>query len=42
LDAEAESRSLGLRLPGVTIPFGTGPKHVAACLEALALFDLPS
>jgi len=42
LDADAAGRSLGLRLPGVVIPLGTGPKHLAACLEALALFELSS
>lgn len=39
LDADAAGRSLGLRLPGVEIPLGSGPAHLAACLEALALFD---
>jgi uncharacterized protein (DUF58 family) len=39
LDADATGRSLGLKLPGTEIPLGTGPKHLAACLEALALFD---
>lgn len=41
IDADAEGRGLGLVLPGVRIPLGTGPKHLAACLEALALFALP-
>jgi uncharacterized protein (DUF58 family) len=41
LDAEAEGRELGLDLPGVRIPLGSGPRHVATCLEALALFELP-
>jgi uncharacterized protein (DUF58 family) len=41
LDADSEGRALGLSLPGVRIPLGTGPIHVAACLEALALFDPP-
>jgi uncharacterized protein (DUF58 family) len=39
LDADATGRSLALRLPGVDIAFGSGPHHLAACLEALALFD---
>jgi uncharacterized protein (DUF58 family) len=42
LDAAAEDRGLGLTLPGHRIPLGTGPKHLSACLEALALFELPS
>jgi uncharacterized protein (DUF58 family) len=39
LDADSAGRSLALRLPGRTVPLGQGPKHLAACLEALALFD---
>jgi uncharacterized protein (DUF58 family) len=39
LDADAAGRSLALRLPRESIPLGQGPKHLAACLEALALFD---
>ena len=39
LDADAMGRSLALSLPGNEIPLGVGPKHLAACLEALALFD---
>jgi uncharacterized protein (DUF58 family) len=39
LDADAAGRSLALRLPGSEMPLGIGPKHLAACLEALALFD---
>lgn len=39
LDADREGRSLGLRLPGSEIPLGQGPAHLAACLEALALFE---
>lgn len=39
LDAESEGRSIGLRLPGVSVPLGSGPTHIAACLEALALFE---
>jgi len=39
IDADGQGRALGLALPGLQIPAGTGPKHLAACLEALALFD---
>jgi uncharacterized protein (DUF58 family) len=39
IDADTEGRALGLVLPGVRIPLGNGPKHLASCLEALALFD---
>ena len=39
LDADAAGRSLALRLPSCEVPLGLGPKHLAACLEALALFD---
>jgi uncharacterized protein (DUF58 family) len=39
LDADAGGRSLALRLPGTEIAIGSGPQHLAACLEALALFD---
>jgi uncharacterized protein (DUF58 family) len=39
LDADAAGRSLALRLPRESIPLGQGPKHLAACLEALALLD---
>jgi uncharacterized protein (DUF58 family) len=39
LDADAAGRSLALRLPGQAVPLGQGPKHLAACLETLALFD---
>ena len=41
LDAESDGRSVGLRLPGVAVPLGHGPTHVATCLEALALFEAP-
>jgi uncharacterized protein (DUF58 family) len=41
LDADAAGRSLALRLPGESIPLGQGPKHLAACLEALALLEAP-
>jgi uncharacterized protein (DUF58 family) len=39
LDADAAGRSLALRLPHKELPLGSGPQHLAACLEALALFD---
>ena len=39
LDADLAGRSLALRLPTCEVPLGLGPKHLAACLEALALFD---
>jgi uncharacterized protein (DUF58 family) len=42
LDADQAGRSIGLTLPGVRVPLGTGPKHLAACLEALALLELRS
>ncbi len=42
LDADAEGRSVGLRLPGTNIELGSGPKHLAECLAALALFETPS
>jgi uncharacterized protein (DUF58 family) len=41
LDATADRRSFGLRLPTTTVPVGGGDKHLHECLEALALFDLP-
>jgi uncharacterized protein (DUF58 family) len=39
IDADRDGRALGLELPGVRIPLGSGAKHLAACLEALALFN---
>jgi uncharacterized protein (DUF58 family) len=41
LDAAADRRSFGLRLPTVTRPTGSGDKHLQECLEALALFEWP-
>ena len=38
LDAAAESRPFGLRLPGCTLALGTGEAQLRACLEALALY----
>lgn len=40
LDADRDGRSLGLRLPGAAIPLGQGRAHLAACLEALALYEV--
>ena len=39
LDAEAEGRSYGLRLPGVVLPPAHGEQHRFECLKALALFE---
>ncbi len=39
LDAEAEHRPYGLRLPGKTIQPAFGPDHRERCLRALALFQ---
>lgn len=39
LDAHAEQRGFGLRLPGATIPVGRGDAHLHACLRALAEHD---
>jgi len=41
LDAAAELRSFGLRLPGTTIALGNGECHLHECLKALALFNTP-
>jgi uncharacterized protein (DUF58 family) len=41
VDADHAGRSVGLALPGVSVPLGAGPAHLAACLEALALFEQP-
>lgn len=38
LDAHDSGQRFGLRLPGHTIPPGTGEAHRRRCLEALALF----
>jgi uncharacterized protein (DUF58 family) len=40
LDAEAEGRAYGLRLPGTAIAPGHGETHRFECLKALALFGL--
>jgi uncharacterized protein (DUF58 family) len=37
LDAAAESHPFGLRLPGRSVPVGSGDPHLSECLEALAL-----
>ncbi len=39
LDAEAQGRPYGLRLPGTEIPAGQGEPHLHRCLETLALFQ---
>lgn len=41
LDADTAGRSFALRLPNREVPLGLGPKHLAVCLEALALFEEP-
>jgi uncharacterized protein (DUF58 family) len=38
LDARALGVAFGLRLPGVTVPPGSGDAHQQRCLEALALY----
>jgi uncharacterized protein (DUF58 family) len=38
LDADKTEEAYGLRLPGVTVPVGTGHQHRNRCLEALARF----
>jgi len=38
LDASAQGRPWGLRLPQRSLPLGQGEEHLARCLEALALF----
>ncbi len=42
IDAAAEGRSFGLKLPCETVPVGSGDAHLHRCLEALALFPAPS
>lgn len=39
--AEQQGARYGLRLPGIEIAPGRGPAHQAACLEALALYEVP-
>lgn len=41
LAAEHSQQPWGLRLPGHRIAAGKGPRHLAACLRALALFPGP-
>jgi uncharacterized protein (DUF58 family) len=38
LDAAADRRSFGLRLPSTTVPLGSGEKHLHECLKTLALY----
>jgi uncharacterized protein (DUF58 family) len=40
IDAEAAGLSYALTLPGVSLPLDAGPAHRAACLEALALWQV--
>jgi len=42
LAAERGGANYGLRLPGVEIAPGRGESHRGACLQALALYDLPA
>lgn len=42
LDAQENSRTYGLRLPGLELPPDNGETHRKQCLEALAEFGLPS
>jgi uncharacterized protein (DUF58 family) len=42
LDAAEGSRAFGLRLPGCSLPIAQGPRHLAECLERLALFEVAS
>ncbi|MFZ5558824.1 MAG: DUF58 domain-containing protein [Pseudomonadota bacterium] len=42
LDAEAAGATYGLRIPGARLAPDRGPRHRAACLEALALFGAPA
>ena len=38
LDAAAEGRSFGMKLPGEVIGVGSGDRHLHRCLAALALY----
>ena len=40
LDAHAQSRSFGLRIPGTQIALARGERHLHACLKALALLEV--
>jgi len=40
LDAHAQARSFGLRVPGCEIALGRGERHLHACLKALALLQV--
>lgn len=42
LDANGQSRSFGLSIPGTKIPLGRGKRHLHACLKALALLQVPT
>lgn len=39
LDAHAEGMSWGLRLPGASLPPGSGEAHLHGCLKRLALYE---
>lgn len=41
IEVERLGRRYGLRMPGVTIAPGLGDAHRQACLEALALYEVP-
>jgi uncharacterized protein (DUF58 family) len=41
LDAAEQSRSFGLKLPGKSLPIGTGHRHLHRCLKELALYEAP-
>ena len=41
LDAHAQSRDFGLRIPGTSLPIGGGERHLHECLRALAVFEMP-
>ena len=42
LEADAARLRYGLDLPGLSVPLGCGGVHRERCLEALALFELPT
>lgn len=42
LDAADGLRSFGLKLPGTTVPLGSGDRHLHECLRALALYEGPA
>lgn len=42
LDAHAQSRNFGLKVPGTQIALGRGERHLHSCLKALALLEVPA